>query len=72
MSETKTLNLKRDYGKKVIPLAQFKEMNGDYDETEFNNYKSLYEKTLTTISQGEIVKGKILAISEKEVKVDIG
>ncbi|MBL7959302.1 30S ribosomal protein S1, partial [bacterium] len=26
----------------------------------------------TTISQGEIVKGKILAISEKEVKVDIG
>ena len=72
MSETKTLNLKRDYGKKVIPLMQFKETNGDYDETEFNNYKSLYEKTLTTISQGEIVKGKILAISEKEVKVDIG
>jgi small subunit ribosomal protein S1 len=72
MSESKTLNLKRDYGKKVIPLSQFKETNGDYDETEFNNYKSLYEKTLTTISQGEIVKGKILSISEKEVKVDIG
>ena len=72
MSESKTLNLKRDYGKKVIPLSQFKETNGDYDETEFNNYKSLYEKTLTTISQGEIVKGKILNISEKEVKVDIG
>jgi small subunit ribosomal protein S1 len=72
MSETKTLNLKRDYGKKVIPLSQFKETNVDYDETEFNNYKSLYEKTLTTISQGEIVKGKILSISEKEVKVDIG
>lgn len=72
MSETKNLNLKRDYGKKAIPLTQFKETNGDYDETEFNNYKSLYEKTLTTISQGEIVKGKILSISEKEVKVDIG
>lgn len=72
MSEAKTLNLKRDYGKKVIPLSQFKEANADYDETEFNNYKSLYEKTLTTISQGEIVKGKILTISEKEVKVDIG
>ncbi|MCB0831837.1 MAG: 30S ribosomal protein S1 [Bacteroidetes bacterium] len=72
MSETKTTQLKRDYGKKVIPLSQFKESNGDYDENEYNEFKSLYENTLHTISEGEIVKGKILAITEKEVKVDIG
>ncbi len=72
MPEIKTMNLKRDYGKKVILLSQFKENNGDYDEREFNDYKSLYEKTLSAISEGEIVKGKVLSIGEKEVKVDIG
>jgi len=73
MSETKTIKLKRDYGKKVIPLAQFKESaTVDYNESEFDSFKSMYEKTLTTITQGQIVKGKILSIGEKEVKVDIG
>ncbi len=64
--------IKRDYGKQPIPFVQMKDTYGDYNETEFAEFQSLYENTLTAISQGEIVKGKILAISEKEVKVDIG
>ncbi|MBX7152489.1 30S ribosomal protein S1 [bacterium] len=71
MSEVKT-NLRRDYGKKVMPYSQFKDTQGEYDDQEFTEYKSMYEKTLSEITQGEIVKGRIINIGEKEVKVDIG
>lgn len=71
MSEVKT-NLRRDYGKKVMPYSQFKDTQGEYDDQEFTEYKSMYEKTLSEITQGEIVKGRIITIGEKEVKVDIG
>jgi small subunit ribosomal protein S1 len=44
----------------------------EYSESEFNQLKSLYERTLGTISEGEIVKGRIVAIGDSEVSVDIG
>jgi small subunit ribosomal protein S1 len=44
----------------------------EYNETEFNDLKKLYEGTLGKISEGEIVRGKIVAIGENEVSVDIG
>jgi len=40
------------------------------DETKF--LTQLYDKTLNTIKQGDIVKGKILDITDNEVVVDIG
>ncbi len=72
MTETATQKIKRTYGKPVIPLSQFKETNEDYDQSEFDSLRSMYENTLNTITQGEIMRGKILAINETEVKVDIG
>lgn len=72
MTETKTLNPKRTYGKPIIPFAQFKESHIDYDENEINDLMSLYENTLNKITAGEIVKGRILKIGQTEVKVDIG
>lgn len=44
----------------------------EYNEAEFNELKALYERTLGKISEGEIVKGRVVAIGESEVSVDIG
>ncbi len=72
MSE-KTTTLKRDYGKKVVPYSQFQDAdNGDYNDQEYSQFRSMYEHTLHTITEGQIVKGKILSIGTNEVKVDIG
>lgn len=44
----------------------------EYNETEFNQLKALYEKTLGKISEGEIVRGRVVTIGDNEVSVDIG
>jgi small subunit ribosomal protein S1 len=44
----------------------------EYNETEYKDLMKLYEGTLGKISEGEIVKGKIVAIGESDVSVDIG
>lgn len=44
----------------------------EYSESEFKELAALYEGTLGKISQGEIVKGKIVHIGENEVALDIG
>ena len=44
----------------------------EYPDEEIEVLTKLYEKTITEIDEGEIVKGKILSINDKEVAVDIG
>ncbi|MGH2575613.1 MAG: 30S ribosomal protein S1 [Ignavibacteria bacterium] len=44
----------------------------DYTEDEFRKYIELYEKTFNIIKEDEIVKGKIVAVSENDVLIDIG
>jgi small subunit ribosomal protein S1 len=44
----------------------------EYNEAEYNELLQLYEGTLGKISEGEIVKGRIVAIGESDVSVDIG
>ncbi len=44
----------------------------DYSEADYNEMLKLYEGTLGKISEGEIVRGRIVAIGESEVSVDIG
>ncbi|MEX0737047.1 MAG: 30S ribosomal protein S1 [Bacteroidota bacterium] len=43
-----------------------------YSEAEFQELAKLYEKTLGSINQGEIVKGRIVHIGGSHVAVDIG
>jgi small subunit ribosomal protein S1 len=43
-----------------------------YSEAEYQELSKLYEKTLSSINQGEIVKGRIVHIGESSVAVDIG
>jgi small subunit ribosomal protein S1 len=44
----------------------------EYNEAEYKDLMKLYEGTLGKISEGEIVKGRIVAIGDTEVSVDIG
>ena len=44
----------------------------EYSETQFKELQALYEKTLGKISEGEIVRGRIVAIGENDVSIDIG
>jgi len=44
----------------------------EYDETQFKELQALYEKTLGKISEGEIVRGRIVHIGENDVSIDIG
>ncbi len=43
-----------------------------YSEEEYQKYVELYNRTLSDIRQGEIVMGRVLAVTEKEVLIDIG
>jgi small subunit ribosomal protein S1 len=43
-----------------------------YTEEQKRQLLALYEGTLGTISEGEIVKGRIVAIGESDVSIDIG
>ena len=44
----------------------------EYSEAEFQELAKLYERTMSSISQGEIVKGRVVHIGESYVAVDIG
>ncbi len=44
----------------------------EYSEEEEDWYRQIYEQTLNKFQEGEIVRGRILAINQKEVSVDIG
>ncbi|MDZ4758166.1 MAG: 30S ribosomal protein S1 [Bacteroidota bacterium] len=45
---------------------------GNYTEDERKNYESLYEKTLTVITERELVQGIVVAIGDKDVVLNIG
>ncbi len=44
----------------------------EYDEKEFQELEKFYEPTLSTITANQLVKGRIIAIGENEVSIDIG
>ncbi len=56
---------------KVIKLEDLEE-ESEYDQRELDVLTNLYDKTILDFSEGEIVKGKVLSINDKEVAVDIG
>lgn len=43
-----------------------------YDDIEFEEMSKLYDTSLKEIREGEIVRGRVVAITEKEIAVDIG
>ena len=59
------------FEEKIVALEDLED-EGEYSEDEFNELVDLYEKTLSDFVEGELVVGKILAVSDKEVAIDIG
>lgn len=57
---------------KVYTLDELQEASEDYSNAEFEDLVKMYEGTLTSITEKEIVKGRIIALDEKYVIVDIG
>ena len=44
----------------------------EYSEEEYQRFVDLYSRTLIDIEEGQIVQGRVLAITDKDVVVDIG
>ncbi|MDH7514765.1 MAG: 30S ribosomal protein S1 [Bacteroidota bacterium] len=44
----------------------------DYEPSEFDKLKSMYENTLSTLKKGEIIKGKIINLTKDYAVIDIG
>jgi len=68
MSETTTL----ETAKPKVPGRKKIKIFAQYDPTELEQMESLYTSTLSEISEEEIVKGKIVSISNKDVTIDVG
>lgn len=56
--------------KPVIKTKDF--VATEYSEEEFQKYIELYEKTFHVVKEGEIAKGKVVAISDNDLLIDIG
>ena len=55
----------------LIKLEELEEEK-EYSEEEFDELKKLYEDTINEFVEGELIIGKVLSVSDKEVTVDIG
>ena len=56
---------------KVVSLEEVTEAQ-EYSDEDLSNFQRLYEDTLSEFVEGQLVTGKISAINEKEVAIDIG
>jgi len=63
--------LQSDQDEKVVPIEKIDDEQ-EYSQDEYDQLVNLYEQTMTDFVEGEVVVGKVLAVSEKEVAVDIG
>ncbi|HHS13561.1 MAG TPA: 30S ribosomal protein S1 [bacterium] len=52
--------------------AGIDEADREYSEEEYQRFVEFYDRTLSEIRQGEIVVGRVLAVSDNDVLVDIG
>jgi small subunit ribosomal protein S1 len=57
---------------KKLPVRRFSAEDHEYSEEEYQRLTGMYTGALGKISEGEIVKGRIVAIRESDVSVDIG
>ncbi len=70
MSETQTIEQPK--GTDTNPKFQRVKFFADYEPSELDQMEQLYSSTLNEITEEEIVKGTIVAISNKDVTIDVG
>lgn len=61
-----------DIESRVYTFAELEAASEDYSDDEFNEMATMYESTLSSIDEKEIVTGRVVSIDEKYVVVDIG
>ncbi len=69
--EEPKLSFSASVEERIIPLSELKE-ESEYEPEEAAFMAKLYEETLREIKSGEIVTGRIVSISDKDVAIDIG
>ena len=69
MPETQTLEKPLP---KVVPGRKKIKIFAHYEQSELDQMESLYTSTLSEITEDEIVKGRIVSISNKDVTIDVG
>jgi len=62
----------KDVEEEVVVRLEDLTEETEYSQEEINFLTQMYDKTLHEIKQGDIVKGKILDVTESDVLVDIG
>ncbi len=65
-------NVQNKVKKELNDLNDMNDEEKKYSNEEYQNLVEFYDKTLSEIRQGEIVVGRILAVTDQEVLVDIG
>ncbi len=68
---SKDIDISKEKSKNVISATSLPPEQ-EYSNEEYNKFAELYEKTLNDIKVGEIVEGRIQAITKQYVLVDIG
>lgn len=61
-----------EISERVYTLAELQEASEDYTDEEFHDLVKMYEGTLSTLKEKEIVTGRVVSRDEKYVIVDIG
>lgn len=57
---------------KEFDWENFEQEQSEYDPKEKKKYEELYDKTLSTIKEKEVVEGTVVSVTKKEVVVNIG
>lgn len=70
-SKAKAVKKENAYEEVVVKLEDYVEED-EYPAEEMEFLSGMYNRTMNTITEGEIVNGRILDITNKEVIVDIG
>jgi len=61
-----------DVDGETYTFDQLEAASEDYTDDEFNEMVGMYENTLSTIDEKEIVTGRVISVDDKYVVVDIG
>jgi small subunit ribosomal protein S1 len=56
----------------VFDWDRYKDGDEDYTKDQRSEYESLYDKTLSTVAENEVVDGTVIAMSKREVVINIG
>lgn len=67
-----TLNSANDSGTPVAKKQKPVRFFAEYNDEELKQLEALYSGTFNELTEGEIVKGRVVSINEKDVTIDVG